>query len=174
MTAARTVMAIASAALLVGSGCGGEDEPKGKPLEAARGTVRAADFGKHAVRVRGLSPTDVAGAAVLAAYPGDDIQPNGLVLTRMDRWREVLVAAQFAAAPVSAAILPRRRDYLPTATADLVDRMNLRGFPRASGLKAMVLGQAGDEVFASLQQKDLELTQLKARTPEQLSFDVVP
>ena len=174
MTAGRNVMAIAAAALLVGSGCGGEDEPKGKPLEAARGTVRAADFGKHAVRVRGLSPMDVAGAAVLAAYPGDDIQPNGLVLTRVDRWRETLVAAQFAAAPVSAAILPRRKDYLPTATADLVDRLNLRGFPRASGLKAVVIGQSGDEVFAALQEKDLELTQLKARTPEKLSFDVVP
>ncbi len=167
-------MALAAAAVLAGSGCGGEDEPKGKPLEAARGTVRAADFGKHVVRVRGLSPTDVAGAAVLAAYPGDDIQPNGLILTRMDRWRETLVSAQFAAPPVSAAILPRRLDYLPTATADLVDRLRLRGFPRASGLQAVVVGQAGDDVFAGLQEKDLELTQLKARSPERLTLEMVP
>jgi hypothetical protein len=173
MTAGRTVMAIA-ALLLVGSGCGGEGDQKGKPLEAARGTVRASDFGQRAVRIRGMSPTDVAAAAVLAAYPGDDIQPNGLVLTRMDRWRETLVGAQFSAAPVSAAMLPRRHGYLPTATADLVQRLNLRGFPRASGLKAVVLGQAGDEVFAGLQQHDIELTQLKARTPERLSFDTVP
>lgn len=174
MSAGRIVLALAASAALAGSGCGGADGPKGKPLEAAGGTVRPADFGHRAVRLRGLSPTDVAGAAVLAAYPGDDIQPNGIVLTRLDRWRETLLAAQFAAAPVSAAILPRKRDYLPTATADLVDRMNLRGFPRANGLKAVVLGQAGDDVFASLQQKDLELTQLKARTPARLAFDIVP
>jgi hypothetical protein len=173
MSAGRIAAAVAVAAL-AGSGCGGGEGPKGKPLEAAGGTVRAADFGRHAVRIRGLAPTDVAGAAVLAAYPGDDIQPNGLVLTRQDRWRETLLAAQFAAPPVSAAVLPRRRDYLPTATADLVDRLNLRGFPRASGLKAVVIGQAGDEVFASLQQKDLELTQLKAKSPAKLSFDIVP
>lgn len=166
-------MAIAAAAL-VGSGCGGGDKPPGKPLEAAGGTVRAADFGRHAVRIRGRSAFDVAGAAALAAYPGDDLQPNGLVLTRLDRWRETLVGAQFSAAPVSAALLPRKHAYLPTATADLVDRMNLRGFPRASGVKAVVLGAAGDEVFASLQQKDIQVTQLKARTPGQLTLETVP
>src|SRR5687768_10359398 len=173
MTAGRTAMAIAAAAL-IGSGCGGGDDPPGKPLEAAGGTVRATDFGRHAVRVRGQSPYDVAGAAVLAAYPGDDLQPNGLVLTRLDRWRETLVGAQFAAAPVSAALLPRKHAYLPTATADLVDRMNLRGFPRASGVKAVVLGAAGDDVFASLQQKDIQLTQLKAKSPPKLTLETVP
>jgi hypothetical protein len=173
MSAGRIAMVFA-AVVLVGSGCGGGTNNKGQPLEAAHGTVRQADFGHRAVRVRGLSPMDVAGAAVLAAYPGDDIQPNGLVLPRLDRWQEVLLAAQFAAPPVSAAVLPRRRDYLPTATADLVDRLNLRGFPKASGLQTVVLGQASDEVFGALQQKGFKLTQLKARTPARLSFDVVP
>lgn len=167
-------MALAATAALIGSGCGGGDEPKGKPLEAAGGSVRAGDFGNRAVRLRGKSPFDVAGAAVLAAYPGDDIQPNGLVLTRLDRWRETLVGAQFAAAPVAAALLPRHHAYLPTATADLVDRMNLRGFPRASGVKAVVLGAAGEEVFASLQEKDIQLTQLKASSPPKLSLETVP
>ena len=173
MTAGRIVMAIAAASL-VASGCGGGSDPKGKPLEAAGGAVRQSDFGHSVVRLPGKSPTDVAAAAALAAYPGDDIQPNGLILTRTDRWRETLVAAQFAAAPVSAAILPRRHAYLPTATADLVDRLNLRGFPRADGLKAVVLGGAGDEVFAALQEKDIQLTNLKAKSPERLSVDVVP
>jgi hypothetical protein len=174
MSAGRIAMAIAAAALLAGGpGCGGDGQ-KGQPLEAARGTVRQADFGHSAVRVRGLSPTDVAGAAVLAAYPGDDIQPNGLVLARMDNWREALLAAQFSAPPVSAAVLPRHRDYLPTATSDLVQRLNLRGFPRASGLKAVVLGQATDEVFGELQQHNLQLTQLKARSPQRLALEIVP
>jgi hypothetical protein len=173
MSAGRIAMVFAAVAL-VGSGCGGGAKNKGQPLEAAHGTVRQADFGQRAVRVRGLSPMDVAGAAVLAAYPGDDIQPNGLVLPRLDRWQEVLLAAQFAAPPVSAAVLPRRRDYLPTATADLVDRLNLRGFPKASGVQAVVLGQATDEVFGAIQQKGFKLTQLKARTPARLSFDIVP
>jgi len=173
MSAGRIAMVFAAVAL-VGSGCGGGAKNKGQPLEAAHGTVRQAAFGQRAVRVRGLSPMDVAGAAVLAAYPGDDIQPNGLVLPRLDRWQEVLLAAQFAAPPVSAAVLPRRRDYLPTATADLVDRLNLRGFPKASGVQAVVLGQATDEVFGAIQQKGFKLTQLKARTPARLSFDIVP
>jgi hypothetical protein len=124
--------------------------------------------------VPGKSPADVASAAVLAVYPDQAHQPLGLVLTPQDDWRQALIAAQFAADPLNGAILPTARDYIPSGPSDLVTRLNPSGFPRAQGLQALVLGKAGDDVLAALQNRGLHLTVLKAATPEQLSVDAVP
>ena len=127
------------------------------------------------VRVPGRSPADVAGAAVLAAYPAErGERPGGLVLTADDDWRRLVVGASLAAAPVNAALLPIKRDYLPTATVDLVARVKPTGFRRAHGLQALVLGRAGSDVFTDLSDAGLKLSQMKARSAAQLAADTVP
>jgi hypothetical protein len=70
--------------------------------------------------------------------------------------------------------MPIERDYLPTASRDIVTRIQPPGFPRANGLKAVVLGSAGDDVFRVLQGAKLKLTLLKSSDPAKLAFDTVP
>jgi hypothetical protein len=84
------------------------------------------------------------------------------------------VGASLAADPVNAALLPIKRDYLPTATVDLVGRLKPAGFKRAHGLQAIVLGRAGTDVFTDLTDAGLKISQLKARTGAQLAADTVP
>jgi hypothetical protein len=136
---------------------------------------KGAQFGRHVVRVPGISPADVAGAAVLTAYgsPGAP-RPSGVVLVGDTAWRETVVAASLAAPPVDAAVLPEKRDYLPTATADMLNRLRLRGFRKTKGLTALVLGRAGRDLFSDLNDAGLKASQLEAPTAERLAERTVP
>ncbi len=174
-------IALMAAAALLAAGCGSASDAGSRraPQQTAQDPSRlppaGAQFGRNVVRVPGLSPADVAGAAALAAYPPDrGVRPTGLVLTQDTAWRELLVSAQLAAAPVNAAILPIKRDYLPTATSDLVGRLHPTGFKKAHGLQALVLGAAGRDVFADLQDAGLKLSQLKAASSDRLAEKLVP
>jgi hypothetical protein len=168
----RRAIALAAAVVLAfAAGCGGGNERKS---QAPAQRPAEPDTGRNVARIAGKSPADVASAAVLALYPDRSHQPRGLVLTPQDDWRQAVVAAQFAAAPVGGAILPTAGDYLPAGPSDLVARLNPSGFPRAKGLEALVLGRAGADVLGELQGASLHLTQLKARTPEELAFKTVP
>src|SRR3954470_8572888 len=115
---------LAGAALLATvalSACGGGPSATRDPASPTRLAPSklpppGAQFGRAVVRVPGRSPSDVAGAAVLAAYPAErGERPRGLVLTDDRDWRRLVVGASLAAAPVDAALLPIKRDYLPTA-----------------------------------------------------------
>jgi hypothetical protein len=173
-TTKRTIRALAlmlTGALTPVVGCGGSSVHS-TPTHVRTGAPDVQ--GTNVARIAGKSPADVASAAVLAVYPDAAHQPRGLVLTPQMDWRQAVVAAQFAADPVSGAILPTAGDYLPPAPSDLVNRLNPSGFPRARGLQALVLGAAGNDVLAALQAKGLNLTMLKARSPEQLTLDTVP
>jgi hypothetical protein len=163
------------------SACGGDGPPASpdlaKPslLAPSQRPPAGAQFGRSVVRVPGRSASDVAGAAVLAAYPAErGERPAGLILTDERDWRRLVVGASLAAAPVNGALLPIKRDYLPTATVDLVGRLKPTGFRRAHGLEAVVLGRAGGDVFTDLSDAGLKLSQLKARTAAQLAADTVP
>jgi putative cell wall binding repeat protein len=166
----------AALALALTAGCGGGDEGGGRrpggPAPAAKSPPLGSQFGHNVVRVAGLSPADVAGSAALAAYP--DGRPGGFVLVQKGAWRELVLAAQFAADPVNAAILPIERDYLPTAAVDLAYRFKPKGFRKSKGLHALILGPAGDDVLADLQDARLKMSQLKGRAPAKLSAELVP
>jgi hypothetical protein len=166
-----TCLAIALALVTAGLGCGGSGQ---RPRATSTPTGPAVRVGTNVVRIPGKSPADVASAAVLAAYPDAAHQPRGLVLTPQGDWRQTVVASQFAADPVDAAVLPTAGDFLPPGPSDLVNRLNPSGFPRAQGLQAVILGKAGNDVLGALQNRGLHLTQLIARSPEELSLKAVP
>src|SRR5918999_385084 len=109
-------------------------------------------------------------AVAMAAYPAErGVRPGGFVLVEKGAWRELALAAQFAADPVNAAVLPIEREYLPTAAVDLVYRMKPKGFPKAKGLQALILGPAGDDVLTDLQDAGLKMSQLEGRRAPKLS-----
>ena len=169
----RRASAIATAALaLLAVGCGGGDHPKA-PGPTAAGRAPNVVTGSVA-RIPGRSAADVAGAAALYVYGQAGHPPRGLVLTPHFDWQQAMVAAQFAAHPLNAAILPTAGDYLPPAPSDLLNRLTPTGFPRAKGLQALILGQAGDDVLTALQDRKLNLTQLRAKNPAELTFKAVP
>jgi hypothetical protein len=171
-SAPRRAIAVAIAGLLMlSTGCGGGAKPASPPARTGAAPPSGVAQGSVA-RIPGKSPADVAGAAALAVY--SDHQPRGLVFTPHYDWRQAVVAAQFAAHPLDAAILPTAGDYLPPAPSDLVNRLTPSGFPRAKGLQALILGSAGNDVIAALQGRDLNLTQLRARDPSELTFKAVP
>lgn len=164
-------MALIACLLVVGCGGGrARDEAANTPARTAVPDTS----GTNVARIAGQSPADVASAAVLAVYPDQARQPGGLVLTPQGDWRQTLVAAQFAADPLYGAVVPTAGAYLPPGPSDLVARLSPRGFPRAQGLQAVILGKPGDDVLAALQQRNLHLTELKAATPEQLTLASVP
>jgi hypothetical protein len=173
---------IASLAAICGSAlalaaCGGSDAPGGAPLAGpgAPPSAPPGEFGANAARITGRSPSDVAGAAVLAAYPPQRREtPSGWLLVPERKWREVLLGAQFAAKPVRAAVLPINRDYLPTAVHDLVVRLKPKGFPRGKGVQAMLIGKAGDDVVLDLQDQELRQSVLEAKRPSELAAKLVP
>jgi len=132
------------------------------------------EFGRNVARIGGISPSDVAGAAVLAAYPPGGDTPTSWFLLPQHRWHEAVLAAQFATDPVDAALLPINKEYIPPAAIDLLSRIEARGYPRAKGLEAVVLGKAGTDVFVDLTDRRLKATQLKAASPTDLSETLVP
>jgi len=174
----RAAATILAALALLATGCGVNVVSKGdhklpKPPRTGKLTPPG-KAGRNAARIAGTSPSDVAGAAILAAYPESGHPPSGFVLTQRRSWQQSLVAAQFAAHPVNAAVLPIEHDFLPTASKDMLQRLVPPGFPRAKGLQAVVLGGAGDDVFLALQQHKLKLTLLKGSTPAELALASVP
>ncbi|HEX2102265.1 MAG TPA: hypothetical protein VHF51_01335 [Solirubrobacteraceae bacterium] len=177
LTRACAALALAATAALAG-GCGGDDKPEPRAAVTpppAKSPPAGSQFGRNVARVPGLSAPDVAGAAVLAAYPPErGARPGGLVLVGKDSWRELVLAAQFAAAPVNAAVLPIERDYLPTAAADLVFRLEPTVFRKAKGLQALILGRAGRDVLTDLQDAGLKMSQLKGMPAPKLAAELVP
>src|SRR5437763_6561276 len=169
----RRLCAVAAAMLaaLVAAGCGGGNSGHKAPAAKREGQP---DAGRNVVRIAGKSGADVAGAALLALYPDRSHQPGGLVVVSQDDWRQAAVAAQFAASPLNGAIVPTARDFLPAAPSDAITRLTPTAFPRAQGLQALVLGHVGNDVLASLQNENLHLTELTAKSPEQLEFKAIP
>ena len=176
--AAGALLATAVALALVildatGGGSSGGARPE--PAAAASEAEPVAEFGRNVVRVGGLGAADVAGAANLAAFaPPVEERPSGWVLARRDDWRSQVVAAQFAAAPVRAVVMPIERDHLPAATADLVHRLPVAGFKGAKGMDALVVGGAGRDVFGQLQDAGLDASRLAAGSPAALAATAVP
>lgn len=170
----RRVAHLAAASLAVLTGCGGESTPPPVVPPPAALTSPPGEFGRNVVRITGISGTDVAGAALLAAFPPRAERPAGWILVRRAAWREQVLAAQFAAAPVHAALLPIERDFLPTAAVDVLSRLKVRGFEASGGLEAMVLGTAARDVFGEVKDAGLKLSQLKADSAAQLAADAVP
>jgi hypothetical protein len=168
-TAAALTAALTSAALA--AGCGGADNPGGPNA----GKQPPAELGRSVARIDGVSSTDVSAAAVLAAFPPDQgAKPHGWVLVRRDRWRDVVAAAQFAAPPLNAGLLPIDRHYLPTAAFDVISREHVGGFPRAQGVQALAVGRLGREVFADLQGQSLKPTAVTSQNASTLVSQLVP
>jgi hypothetical protein len=166
-----TLAGLVLAALVTGCGGGDSDSTTSGQSAATAGTP---EVGSNAVRVPGLSSTDVAAAADLIAYPPDqNAEPNGFVLYPRDDWRRAALAAQFVAAPVNGALLPTDLQFLPAGAADLVSRMKPTGFPSGPKINAILLGEPGDDVVLAFQQQHLNLTKLPQSDPSELSAELV-
>jgi hypothetical protein len=160
------------AALLV-AGCSGGGG--GGATGAAASHPAPGEFGAGVVRVTGRSPTDVAAAAVLANYPPKQGQPpNGWVLVSRNDWRSAVLAAQFGATPVSGGIVSITHDFIPTATQDILLRQKPAGFPLSQGIQALLLGDAGPDIFRGLHDLNLKVAQLKAKDAPSLALQLVP
>jgi hypothetical protein len=167
-------LAAAIAAVYV-VGCGGGHD--NRPASIGPSKPAQVDVGENVVRIPGRSPGDVAAAAVLSQYGpgGESGASSGWIVVRGQAWREAMIAAQFAAKPVSAAVMPVERDWIPPGPADALRRVRVNGFPKADGLTALVLGSAGSDVFLEIESDlDLKMTQLKASSPAKLAAAVVP
>lgn len=153
------------------AGCGGDTAAA--PAAAVRAPVSRAEFGRNVVRVPGRSSADVAAAAVLATLHRD--RPAGWMLVRRGAWAEAAVAAQFAAGPAGAALLPTEADHVPAPAADVTQRVELAGFRQTPRLQGLVLGDVERHLFAHAQELDLpNLSRLRARSPAALSAAAVP
>src|SRR4051794_20891451 len=174
----RTVRAVMAAALVAGSpilvaGCGGKHGGGARTGSIGAAKAIPVEVGRNAARVPGISAPDVASAAALSEY-SDGPRPAGWILVPSGNWQNAVLAAQFAAKPVLAGILPIKRDYLPTGPADVLGRVRATGFPKAGGLRAVVLGHAGSDVFIDLQDLGLKLTELSDPDPAKLAAKLVP
>lgn len=156
-------------------GCGSDDSDQRDAVGGQR--PEKVEVGDNVVRIPGRSPSDLAAEAVLNAYSPSRKKatpPQGWILVSDRSWHEAVVAAQFAAKPVSAGVLPVDRAYVPPGPLDVMGRVQVSGFPKSGGLEAVVLGKVGTDVFRQLQDTDIKLTQLKAGSPAQLTLDAVP
>lgn len=177
MTRAWTLAAVSLAGLaLAASGCG-DSADSSRPAQLGQPAVDPKDqleFGRNAARVGGISPADVAGAAMLAAYPPGKLEPTAWFLLREDKWREAVLSAQFASIPINAALMPVKKDFIPTATVDLLSRVKVKAYPKAQGLKAIVMAKVGPDVFLDLTERELKATALTAENPYLLGEKLVP
>jgi hypothetical protein len=133
-------------------------------------------FGENAVRIGGISAADVAAAATMAVHPPKDSQaaPNAWFLIRQDRWRDAVLAAQFATDPIDAGLLLTDREFLPTPTVDALDRVPVGAFPKAKGLETILLSKAGPDVLIGLVDRELKSTLIDAPSPFALGSKLVP
>jgi len=141
---------------------------------AADGPVPG-EIGKNVARITGASPGDVESSAILATYPpSGDRRPNGWIIVRRDSWPDAVLAAQFAAGPNNAAILPVSPDFTPTPAKDLLVRIKPEGFPLSQGIQALIFGKVSKDVVGDLSFLKLKAAQLSAGTPAELSAKLVP
>ena len=156
-------------------GCGGDDHGSRATLRSPVDPEDYLQWGNNAARIGGIAAADVAAAATMAVYPPDGgKRPSSWFLVRDDRWTDAVIAAQFATKPINAGLGVIDKDYVPTATVDMLARVTVTGFPKGKGLEAAVLGNAGTDVFLGLNERKLKIAQLKERTPSALAEKVVP
>src|SRR4051812_40310215 len=98
----RTAALMAAALTLAACGGGSKQAPTA-PTHAPKPTGPPGEFGHNVVRVDGISPSDVAGAAILATFGKQ--RPNGFIFTDDRSWTSTVLAAQFAARPVYAGVV---------------------------------------------------------------------
>jgi hypothetical protein len=162
--------------VLVVCGCGSAGSTTTATSPAPLKTIaNPVEIGRNVVRVPGISAADVSAAAVLASFDPARVRrrPEGWVLIPDDNWHDAILGAQFAAPPVSAALLAINRDYIPPGPGDVLARVKPRGFPKANGLEVLVLHKAGSDVYVDLQDLKLKPTALTG-DPAKLAATLVP
>lgn len=164
------VIAAALASAIALSGCGATHRQFGLPRT---GGVPG-EAGQNVVRITGLGGDDVAGAASLALYPGGERSPGGWLIFNRGRWRDAVLAAQFAAAPLDASLLPVASKFLPTPAKDLINRVLPVGFPQSQGIQTLMLGDQPTDVLSAVSDRKLKASELKAPTPPELASKLVP
>jgi hypothetical protein len=172
----RALTVVLAGLALGASACGGSGSNAGPAtLRPAADPRDQLEFGANTVRVGGISPADVAAGAAMAAYPPRGRErPTSWLFVSRERWTDALLAAQFATSPVNAGLLVIEREYLPTPTVDVLSRVKVAGYPKADGLKGVVLGRAGVDVFLGLKERRLKSTVVKEKTPYALAEKLVP
>ena len=173
------LVAVYAGIALATSACGDDQGASGAGEQAAlTPAVDPGDqlqFGRNTVRVGGISGADVAAGAAMAAYPPKQAnRPTSWFLVREDRWTDALLAAQFATDPIDAGLLVTNKEYLPTATVDVLNRVRAEGFPKGKGLKAIVMSKAGTDVLLGLKERRLKATVMQEKTPFALARKLVP
>jgi len=171
----RALTTICAGLALALSACGSGGSAGPATLRPPADPSDELQFGGNVARVGGISPADVAAAAVMVAYPpGGERRPHAWFLTRTDRWTDAVLTASFATHPVDGALLPTEREYLPTAAVDALARVKAAGYPKAKGLRAIVMGDVGVDVLLGLRDRKLKTTQIKERTPFVAGQKLVP
>jgi hypothetical protein len=172
----RALAALGAGLALAVSACG--DQHGGGASPQLRPAVDPADqleFGENAVRIGGISGADVAAGAALAVYPphGEE-PPSSWFFVRADRWTDAVLAAQFATRPIDGGLLVTNKEYLPTATVDVLNRVRVDGFPKGKGLKAIGMSKVGPDVLIGLKDRKLVTTLMQEKTPFEQAKKLVP
>jgi hypothetical protein len=177
VTRPQSLLAVSLACLgLVVTACDDDERraASGAPLLASD-PAEQLEFGRNVARVGGTSPPDVAGAALLAAYPeSGETRPTAWFLLPQQKWQAAALGAQFATPPINGALVPIDREFIPAAGVDILSRVSARGYPKGKGLEAIVLGKAGTDVFVDLTDRKLKATAITAPSPSSLSEKLVP
>lgn len=167
------IVALAAMLWTVGAlaACGGSNAA----THALRRSKSPPEFGANVARIPGISPADVAAAAVLAAYPpSGSARPNGWILTTSRNWQQAVLAAQFASRPADAGLLVTNHAFLPTPSEDVLGRISAGGFPRSGGVQTLLFGKFGTDVLLYMTKLKLRVAQLPAPDPGTLDLKLVP
>lgn len=143
--------------------CGGT-APPAAPI-AAR--AAAADVRGPVVRLAARSGSDLAALTALALVRTR--RPAGWVFLPAGDWRATVAAAQLAAPPVGALLMPMAGAYAGAAAEDLGTRVEVRGYPRAARLRALVVGRLPRAVLGDLAVLGLGTGRVEARDPAALA-----
>jgi hypothetical protein len=152
-------------------GCGGSARSAHQPPSPSS----RPEYGANVARVPGISPSDVASAAVLAVFPpSGQSHPNGWVLTTPGDWRRAVLAAQFAARPSDAGLLFTNHAFVPSSSQDVLARVAAESFPRSGGVQALLFDRSGRDVLEYLTKLKLKVAQLLAPDADSLGVKLVP
>lgn len=150
------VTAVAALLTVTLTACGGEDpaptnSPASNTTPSAAGSATASSteldaprlVTKNTVRIDAADPAAIAASTALTMYPStaDDLRPRAVVLAGNDDWRSILLAAPFAAPPLSFPLLLMDGRNMPPVTTAALSQLQPTGSPqmnKAQGLRIAV------------------------------------
>lgn len=128
----------------------------------------------NTVRIEGNDLYETCASISQIIYPSTfrEDRPNAVILVRSDKVEDAMLCPRITHDPINAPILFTEENAIPESTLKEMDRLNPKGLFVDANVKIILVGDMGQEIKNTLNQKNLKYRHIKGENIYDLSLNI--